>query len=627
MIQLNCSGLKKNFGGQTVFTDVSFVVKSGENIGFIGRNGTGKTTVFKIIAGLETQDEGHISMMKNASLGYLHQIPDYPDKTSVEDVINEAFAEIFSKASEIKRYEKALSDVNNPDYDSILEKLGTLQTEYEHAGGYDIEYKKDKILSGFKFTNDFRKRQFMQLSGGEKTIVMLARMLLQSPDILLLDEPTNHLDIDAVEWLEGYLADYDGSTVIISHDRYFLDRVCSRIVELEFGKTVTYSGNYSFYQQEKDLRIKQEFEAYKDRQKKIKALRAAAERYRVWGRINTDNNAHMARAKRYEKMADELEEQDRPQTAKSMNFNLKSGTRSGKRVITAEKMSMRFDKKLIFDNIDFLALYQEKTALLGKNGSGKTTFFKLVMGDLKPESGICELGASVKVGYLEQEIEFSDESRSILDLYQRKFNLYENEARTRLARFLFTRDEVFKTVKDLSGGEKVRLRLCFLLSQEINLLMLDEPTNHLDIASRELLEESLAGFEGTILFISHDRYFINKLADRICSIENRKIVSYNGNYDYYKKKISERNLQKKPLVSIKKKDSREDNKEELRKQRKLDKLQEEIEKVESDILKLEQEMITHGSDYEKLTELMDRKSEFENNLEALFEKWAEMEEG
>lgn len=626
MIQLNCSGLRKNFGGQTVFTDVSFVVKSGENVGFIGRNGTGKTTVFKIIAGLEAQDEGHVSMMKNASLGYLHQIPDYPETASVEDVINEAFADVFAKADEIKRYEKALSDVNNPDYDTLLEKLGVLQTEYEHAGGYEVEVEKDKILSGFKFSADFRSRSFMMLSGGEKTIVMLARMLLQSPDILLLDEPTNHLDIDAVEWLEGYLADYEGSTVIISHDRYFLDRVCNKIVELEFGKTDTYSGNYSFYQEEKDLKIKQEFEAFKDRQKKIKALRAAAERYRVWGRINTDNNAHMARAKRYEKMADELEEQGILQTAKTMNFNLTSGSRSGKRVIMAEKMSKSFGEKPIFKDIDFLALYQEKTALLGKNGSGKTTFFKLVMGELEPDSGICELGASVKLGYLEQEIEFSDESRSILDLYQRTFNLYENEARTRLARFLFTRDEVFKTVKDLSGGEKVRLRLCFLLSQEINLLMLDEPTNHLDIASREMLEESLTGFEGTILFISHDRYFINKLADRICCIENNRIVSYNGDYDFYRKKKSEKMANEVKPKSAEKKDSRADSKEEQRKQRRLDKLQQEIEGVESEILKLEQDMITHGTDYEKLTELMDKKAECENTLEELFEKWAEMED-
>jgi ATPase subunit of ABC transporter with duplicated ATPase domains len=625
MIEIGCKNLIKTYGGQTVFDDVNFELKTGERIGLIGRNGTGKTTIFKLIKNIENPDEGSIFKRKGCSIGYLHQIPDFEDRVSVEDVINQAFDEVFGLKKQLTKLEEEMASESFSD--KIMIKYGELQSKFETLGGYDIDIEKGKILSGFKLDNSFRQKQFNLLSGGEKTTVMLARLLLEKPNVLLLDEPTNHLDIEAVEWLEEFLSNYEGSVIVISHDRYFLDRVCNKIVELEFGKTCFYSGNFTFYQQEKDLKIKQEFEAYKDRQKKIKALKAAAERYRIWGRINTDNNAHMMRAKRYEKMAEELEAMGRPQSAKSMFLKIDSCKRSGKEVIIAEKVSKSFGDKVIFKDADLLVQYQTRIAFLGANGSGKTTFLKILLNDLKPDSGRCYLGASVKIGYLEQEVEFENEDLSILEHYQRSFNLYEHDARMKLAKFLFTKDDVFKKIKNLSGGEKVRLRLCFILSKEINLLLLDEPTNHLDIESRELLEESLSDFHGTLFFISHDRYFINKIADRICEIDNHKIKSYVGNYDYYKEKKNSYVEMVKDVKPKKEKPRISDADKLKRKlQKELDYIHSEIYQLETKMFEFENQMIEFGTDSGKLMEIMKSKTEAEEELKILYERWEEIEE-
>jgi ATP-binding cassette, subfamily F, member 3 len=624
MLDIGLKDIKKSYGADNILRKVSFDLHRDERLGLIGINGSGKTTIFKVIAGIESQDSGFLNVRKGVIVGYLHQIPDVFNNYSALEVLREAFATIFLIKERMERLEIVMGDADHAEVEKLMRNYGELQVQFEQSGGYGIEVKLNKICSGLKIDDKLKNRNFSTLSGGEKTTLMLGKILLENPDVLLLDEPTNHLDIESVEWLETYLNEYKGSVIVVSHDRYFLDKIVSRIVELEDGEINNYAGNYSFYNEEKERRFQSQFEIYKDTQKKIKAMKAAAERFRIWGRINTDNAAHMARAKRLEQKIEELKEIERPGRTKGLEISFK-GKRSGNDVIVIKRLNKKFKEKIIFNELDMHLNYKDKTAVLGRNGSGKTTLFKIILDQLKPERGEVKVGSSVKIGYLEQDVAFQLQDKSVLEMFRYHYPMYEGEARNKLARFRFTGTDVFKRVRDLSGGEKVRLRLCLLIQQEINLLLLDEPTNHLDIASREMIENTLLEFNGTILFISHDRYFINRIAGKVAELSDGKIKLYGGNYDYYRQMKEKQEL----IVSQpeKKKKLRITNVDEaqvLRKQ--MVKIEEEIVWKEKELEEKESEMAKYPTDYEKLTEIYEQKNEIKAELKLMYEQWEEISE-
>jgi len=634
MIEIALKDVNKYYGANKVFDNVTFEVHTGERIGLIGRNGTGKTTILKIISGIENYDGGNVSIKKDATIGYLDQIPEYPENYKVIDVLNMAFKQQLEIREKMRELEKEMSSSSPEDLELVMKRYGELQHLFEHMGGYEIDEKLSKICTGLKISETFKGRFFSTLSGGEKTTIMLGRMLLQNPDILLLDEPSNHLDMDSIEWLEEFLKDYKGSVLIISHDRYFLDRVVNKIVEIEDGETSLYIGNYSYYLKEKDRRILEQFEAYKEQQKKIKAMEEAIKRFRDWG-TRSDDSRWFKKAANMQKRIERMDKVARPSTDRpKIQINFSGDERSGKDVIKVVGLRKAFDNKIILDDLDFHVRFAEKVCIVGKNGSGKSTLLKILLRKYAPDSGCVEIGSRVKIGYLEQQVSFEDENLSILDTLKSSFTMTEGNARRILAKFLFYGEDVFKKVKNLSGGEKSRLKLCLLMQQDINLLILDEPTNHLDIESREMLEEALEQFNGSILFVSHDRYFINKIAQRIVEINNKKLKEYLGGYDYYRqKKLEEKNLieaiskntetkihEKKPRQEIKK------NNEKINKwkEKNILELEDQIENIEIQIKEKEQEMEIVSNNYDRLKELFFEKEELQKQLDNLMEKWIEM---
>lgn len=624
MIEIGVKGLAKRFSTKPVFTDISFDIQTGEKLGMVGSNGTGKTTIFKIITGLEGADSGQITLRKECQIGYLQQETDDYDQETVRQVILLAFKELLKQAEHLHFLEKELAVAKGDHLESLTNEYGSLLADFEQQEGYQIEVELAKICTGLEIPQSMLMQPFNLLSGGEKTRVMLAKILLEKPDVLLLDEPTNHLDIAASEWLEDYLKNYAGAALIISHDRYFLDKAVSGIIEIESGRSMRFAGNYSAYCQEKERRLLAEFENFKHIQKKIKAMKAAAERYRIWGRINPDNSAHFARAKKLEAKIEELQQIDKPQEKYQIRMQFSGTGRSGNEVLIAEKLTKSYGDKLLFDKTDFLLKYQERMAFIGRNGSGKTTFFKMALQEEKPDKGNIRLGASTLPGVMEQEIRFADDKSTIIDTFREAFPMTEGEARNILAKFLFRGDDVFKKIDVLSGGEKVRLRICFLMHSNLNLLMLDEPTNHLDIESREMIEEALAEFEGSIIFISHDRYFINKIADSVIALENHSLKRYEGNYDYYHHKIKQINSRQtyQPVPTPKPKTQT------IRKVNPLlvSQLENEIEAVEIRRRSLLDEMEINSTDYQKLMELQQEKDECDALVDELFGKWEELQQ-
>ncbi|MGF7060548.1 ribosomal protection-like ABC-F family protein [Brassicibacter mesophilus] len=634
MIEIALKDVNKYYGANKVFDNITFEVHTEEKVGLIGRNGTGKTTVLKIIAGIEKHDEGNMSIKKDATIGYLDQIPEYPESCKVIDVLNMAFKEQFEIREKMSELEKEMSSCNTEDLELAMKRYGELQYLFEHMGGYEIDEKLSKICTGLKISEEFKERYFSTLSGGEKTTIMLGRMLLQNPDILLLDEPSNHLDMDSIEWLEEFLKDYKGAVLIISHDRYFLDRVVNKIIEIEDGETSLYLGNYSYYLQEKDRRILEQFEAYKDQQKKIKAMEEAIKRFRDWG-TRSDDPRMFKKAANMQKRIERMDKVARPSTDRpKIQINFSGNERSGKDVIKVVGLRKLFDDKAILDGLDFHVRFAEKVCIVGKNGSGKSTLLKILLNEYAPDSGCVEIGSRVKVGYLEQQVLFEDENLSILDTLKSSFTMTEGNARRILAKFLFFGEDVFKKVKNLSGGEKSRLKLCLLMQKDINLLVLDEPTNHLDIESREMLEEALEQFNGSIVFVSHDRYFINKIAQRLVEINNKKLKEYLGGYDYYREKKLEEKIKmeamsKKAETKIHEIKPRQETQKSNKttnkwKEKSILELEDQIEDIETQIKQKNQEMEVMASDYEKLKELFSEKEELQNKLDELMEKWIEM---
>jgi ATP-binding cassette subfamily F protein 3 len=628
MIELALNSVQKYFGATKILENITFEVQTGEKIGIIGRNGSGKTTILKVIAGIEKQDKGAVIVKKGATLGYLDQIPDYPEHYTVMDVLNTAFIVQEKIGAELKELEDAMALCEGEELNIALKKYGELQLKFEHEGGYEIVEKLSKVCTGLNITEEFKKQPFTTLSGGEKTIVILAKILLQAPDVLLLDEPSNHLDMEAMEWLEDFLKEYKGIALIVSHDRYFLDRVVTKIVEVEDMEAETYMGNYSDYVKEKDTRMMLQFDAFEDQQKKIKAMEKTISQLRDWGSQRADNAKFIKRAVSMEKRLAKMQRIEKPIFEKqNMKINFLTSDRSANEVVKIKEVTKGFGDKLLLDGANLLIRYGERVVIIGNNGTGKSTLIKLLIKEYGPDSGVAELGSAVKLGYLPQNVTFPNEELTVLECFREDKTISEGMARGFLAKFMFYGENVFKKVKNLSGGEKSRLKLGFLLYEDVNVLILDEPTNHLDIDSRETLEEALEGFEGTILFISHDRYFINIICSRIVDLRDKKLNSYDGNYEYYKeKRVAEKAMNcriEEPKIIIKKQEVKPRNVdgENKRKEGEIKKLEVNILSIENSIEELDKLMIEHASNYEKLNELLAEKTKLQQDLDEVMEKW------
>lgn len=545
MIEISLNKINKSYGFNNVLNNLSFDVKTNERVALIGSNGCGKTTTLKIIMGIESYDSGNISIRKESKIGYLTQMPPKEDdNVSAKSVYLRGVQELIDLENKINDFVENMSS-NEKD----IKLLDKLQEEFRISGGYSLKEKIEKIRNGFKITNELLDREYNKLSGGEKTLINLASIILSNPDILLLDEPTNHLDIDTLEWFEEYLSSYNGTVVIISHDRYFLDRTVNKIIEIENGNANIYHGNYSYYLKESEKRLMVEFQNYKNQQKEIKALKEAIERYKVWG-AKSDNPMFFRRAKAIETRLEKMEVIEKPKTKSELRINLNVEDRTSNRVMVISNFDLKIGNKELLRNSHMEVYYKERVCLMGKNGAGKTTLIKNILSNTHDN---IKLGTNIKIGYIPQEIRFDNEDLTIYEHMRKIFVGSESELRSKLNQFYFTADNIDKKVKNLSGGEKVRLKLLELILKNANFLILDEPTNHIDIDTREILEESLLAYDGTILFISHDRYFINKIATKIVMIENKEMITYNGNYDSIKKKSNDVLIKEvaKPQIIIK----------------------------------------------------------------------------
>ncbi|MDR7811280.1 ribosomal protection-like ABC-F family protein [Lacrimispora sp.] len=686
MIELSINNLTKFYGANKIFETICFEVKTGERIGLIGKNGCGKTTIMKIIMGRfkesnlnlqgwfedtgqvqdgeasygeevsEDYQAGEVNLRKGIKIGYLNQIPVYSENTRAIDVIRMAFQKVFDLKRRLSELEGVFQTSSGEKLEKALLSYGRLTEEYEIAGGYELETKINKITEGLKINDILKQLPFHSLSGGEKTRVILAKILLEEPDILLLDEPTNHLDLETTEWLEGFLKDYKGSVLIISHDRYFLDNVAMKIVELEFSRANIYMGNYSYYVLEKERRFLIDYRNYINQQKKIEQMEKQIERYRIRGNMR-DSETMFKRAKELEKRLEKIEVLDKPVLeGRKVRLNQDSANRSGKMVLETKHLSKSFGDTVLLKDIDMKVYYQDSACIIGKNGCGKSTLLKLILGELKPDYGTVKIGAQVKIGYLPQQVVFEDEDQTILEYFSGLHNITYEAARNQLARVLFFKDDVHKKIRFLSGGEKSRLRLCSLTFEKVNFMILDEPTNHLDIDSREVLEETLTAFEGTLLFVSHDRYFINKVAGKIMSFENNHLITYPGDYTYYQEELQkagkfedqsnekarglsnllkvyeddkryekeqpQKPCEKKPSIGVEVNQySRMDNKSRKLNTQKSDILENEIEAIETALKALEQEINNNNSNFEYLQELFLKKETMEKELDFAYDKW------
>ncbi|MDR0896278.1 MAG: ATP-binding cassette domain-containing protein [Oscillospiraceae bacterium] len=526
MIDISVHELHKFYGANHVIQGISFEINSGERVGLLGKNGSGKSTLFKTITGEETYESGTIAKANSRRIEMLAQMPVFADDATVDGILRSSFQEITDTFNEMKRLESDLSPAS-------LARYGRLMDAYEQMGGYDIEVKLDKVCGGMHIDERLRNSLFSQLSGGEKTRVNLARILLRTCDILLLDEPTNHLDLASLAWLEQFLQAFTGTVIVISHDRVFLDRVVTRIIAMEEGKANFYAGNYSFYVEERQQRFLTQAEQYKQQQRKISQLEEAIRRQRVWADINKGNSSLAKRALAMEKRIEQMDKVERPKTDRKLTAEFESGGYAAKEVVSLGAVCKSYGAKPLLRDVSLKIRRNDRIALVGDNGCGKSTLLKMLMQEEQPDSGEIKMSISAKPAYMPQIITFENPDATILATMQLAFGLISEKARNILAGFHFRADEVMKQVKNLSGGEKSRLKLCMLMQNSTNLLLLDEPTNHLDIASREWIESALHDFEGTMLFVSHDRYFLNQFATQIWHMENGSITPYEDGFDAY----------------------------------------------------------------------------------------------
>ena len=624
MVDIRVSGLVKSFDLEKRILDgLSFQVDSGERVGLLGRNGAGKTTVFRMLTGELEPDEGEIQIAAGRRVGLISQIPVYPAGCTVEDVLQTAFARMFRMKDEMDAL--ALRMEQGDSSEATLRRYGELNARFEGLGGWDTETAVNKVANGLNIPQAMRAREFACLSGGEKTRVNLGRLILEDTDILLLDEPTNHLDMQATEWLEEYLRRFRGTVLTISHDRYFLDRTVSRIIEIQDGKAEFYSGNYSFYAIEKERRYQERMKQYLKEQAKIAQLEKAAEQMHLWAFMG--NDALHKRAFSMEKRIERMRTTDKPTREKKMTAQFRSSEFLGDEVLTLKGVGKSFGERTLFSGVDLKVAGGERIALIGDNGTGKSTLIKMIMGEEYPDEGRIKLGPSTKIAYLPQIIHFDVPQRNLVDtmLYSKR-DITPQKARDRLAAFHFRGEDVFKSVSVLSGGEQSRLRLCMLMDDEVNFLILDEPTNHLDIASREWIEEAVEAFDGTLLFVSHDRYFINRFATRVWELAEGTINDYPMGFAQYRAAKAE---EKKPApapVQKKKQDTRPPRagREKQAARRQLTICETGISKLEERCRQLDAEMEQNACDAEKLQELYREKQEVEARLEQEMARWEEL---
>lgn len=615
MVDIQVKNLNKFFViGENLLEDLSFEIQEGECVAILGRNGCGKTTLFNILTGQMDYDGGEVYVNPNKRLGLISQIPRFPEGYTVEDVLRSAYDELLGIRRKMELLECEMAKNATQDQLREYDRLGAA---FQSGGGYDMDVEVDKICNGLGITAEQRDQEFASLSGGEKTRVNLARLLLEKTDILLLDEPTNHLDLNSVEWLEAYINAFKGTVLAISHDRYFIDQVADRVIEIVGGHAEFYSGNYSFYMDEKQARFDLQLKQYEQEQAKLKQLGYTVERMKGWG-IN--NRTLYRRAMSIQHRMERIQKTERPQKEKTMKATFGERDFSGDVVFKMKNVSKGFGDRTLFSNVNLNVEGGERIALLGDNGTGKSTFIKCLLGE-EDCQGKIQFGPTVKWGYLPQIIHFDHPERTLYDTMLYEKNCTPQVARDRLGAFLFQGEDVFKIVGNLSGGEQSRLRLCMLMDEKINLLILDEPTNHLDIASREWVEAAIEEFEGVLLFVSHDRYFIEKFAERIWLLEDGTIRDFPCGYQKYRS-ILEHEAAAKTAPAAAPKPKKEKPKGGSKDQDKLvRRLEREIEKQEQVVADFEPKIEAAAADYQELTRLLKEKEEAEALLMDLMEQW------
>ena len=620
MIDISVRNLTKFFViGENLLEGLSFEIQEGECVAILGRNGCGKTTLLKILTGEMDYDDGEVFVNPNKRLGLISQIPQFPDGYTVEDVLRSAYKDLLSAKRKMEQLEHQMATAAD---DNLLREYDALVNRFQAGGGYDMDVEVDKVCNGLGITPEQRVQAFDSLSGGEKTRVNLARLLLEKTDILLLDEPTNHLDLRSVEWLEAYINAFKGTVLAISHDRFFLDRIAHRVIEIVDGHAEFYSGNYSFYIEEKQARFNLQLKQYEQEQAKLKQLGYTVERMKGWG-IN--NRTLYRRAMSIQHRMERIKKTEKPKTEKTMKATFGEKDFSGDVVFQMKGVEKSFGERTLFSGVELKVEGGERIAILGDNGTGKSTFIKCLLGE-EDCKGRIQFGPTVKWGYLPQIIKFSHPERTLYDTMLYEKNCTPQTARDRLGAFLFQGEDVFKTVGNLSGGEQSRLRLCMLMDEKINLLILDEPTNHLDIASREWVEAAIEEFEGVLLFVSHDRYFIEKFAERIWAMEDGVIRDYKCGYSKYRS-ILEHEAMVKPAIIAEPKPKKEKPKGGTKEIDKLiRRLEREIEKQESLVAELDSKIEVSGADYQELTRLLGEKEEAEMLLMDLMEQWETAQE-
>jgi len=620
MVDIQVKNLTKFFViGENLLEGLSFEIQEGECVAILGRNGCGKTTLFNILTGQMDYDDGEVYVNPNKKLGLISQIPVFPLGFTVEDVLRSAYAEILRVRQKMELLECQMAKGATEDQ---LREYDTLTNRFQSGGGYDMDVEVDKICNGLGITTEQRGQEFSSLSGGEKTRVNLARLLLEKTDILLLDEPTNHLDLNSVEWLEQYINAFKGTVLAISHDRYFIDQVADRVIEITEGHAEFYSGNYSFYMDEKQARFDLQLKQYEQEQAKLKQLGYTVERMKGWG-IN--NRTLYRRAMSIQHRMERIKKTEKPKKERTMKASFGEKDFSGDVVFKLKNVSKAFGERTLFSGVNLNVEGGERIAILGDNGTGKSTFIKCLLGE-EDCAGKIQFGPTVKWGYLPQIIHFKNPERTLYDTMLYEKNCTPQVARDRLGQFLFQGEDVFKQVKNLSGGEQSRLRLCMLMDEKINLLILDEPTNHLDIASREWVEAAIEEFEGVLLFVSHDRYFIEKFAERIWLLEDGGIRDFACGYQKYRS-ILEHEAAAKPVIAAAPKPKKEKPKGGTKETDKLiRRLEREIEKQEAVVAGLDVKIEAAAADYQELTRLLGEKEEAEMVLMDLMEQWEAAQE-
>ena len=615
MVDISVNNLTKFFViGENLLQGLSFEIQEGERVAILGRNGCGKTTLFRILTKEIDYDEGEVYVNPNKRLGLISQIPIFPEGYNVEDVLRSAYRELQQVQKKMRQLENMMQAGAT---ESQLREYDGLSSRFQAGGGYEMDVEVDKICNGLGISQEQRSQEFASLSGGEKTRVNLARLLLEKTDILLLDEPTNHLDLNSVEWLENYIKAFKGTVLAISHDRYFIDQIAQRVIEIVDGHAEFYSGNYSFYMDEKQARFDLQMKQYEQEQAKLKQLGYTVERMKGWG-IN--NRTLYRRAMSIQHRMERIKRTERPKAERTMKATFGEKDFSGDVVFKMKNVSKSFGERTLFSDVNLNVEAGERIALLGDNGTGKSTFIKCLLGE-EDCAGKIQFGPTVKWGYLPQIIHFDHPERSLYDTMLYEKNCTPQTARDRLGAFMFQGEDVFKNVGNLSGGEQSRLRLCMLMDEKINLLILDEPTNHLDIASREWVEAAIEEFEGVLLFVSHDRYFIEKFAERIWLLENGTIRDFRCGYQKYRS-ILEHEAAAKQVVKLPAKEKKEKPKGGTKDSDKLvRKLEREIEKQEAAIAAMDEKIQAAAADYQELSRLMEEKEAAEEQLMALMEQW------